>query len=198
MKLLLLKTSVGLIVVQGLIEEFMYEGGVSPYNDDDTFNTRQKTQRGYCELVLLEFVLYSFLSLYAFSKTITPPPSSRGHSNENESGGGGDLYAVAGNTHNHSHSINSSSSSGVGGGGGAVVTRSTSSGALLSNSKYDHGTSSNSSSGASSDDDSSCKRSRDKQSFFRFVCSVFAIWDIFGSITYTGVNEHEALLPHAV
>ena len=180
MKLLLLKTSVGLIVIQGLIEEFMYEGGVSPYNDDGTFNTRQKTQRGYCE-----FVLYSFLSLYAFSKTITPPPSSRGESGDNILGDGDDIYAVAGNSMSRS-------------GGGAVVTRSTSSGALVNNHTTNHKQEISSSGSSSYYDDSSCKQSRDNQSFFRFLCSVFSIWDVFGTITYTGLNEQEALLPRAV
>jgi hypothetical protein len=45
----LLKVSVGAIVVEGLIEQFIVMAGASPYSDDSTFNTEEQTQRGYCE-----------------------------------------------------------------------------------------------------------------------------------------------------
>jgi len=64
-----------MIVLEGLIEQFIYIAGASPYNDDDTFSTEEKTQRGYCILVLLEFAIISFLYVYAYSKKVTPPPA---------------------------------------------------------------------------------------------------------------------------
>ena len=48
-KLLLLKVSVGAIVVQGLIESFVFSSGASPYGDDDEFSAEDKTLRAYCE-----------------------------------------------------------------------------------------------------------------------------------------------------
>lgn len=51
-KLLLLKVSVGAIVVQGLIESFVYSSGASPYKDDDVFSAEDKTLRAYCELLI--------------------------------------------------------------------------------------------------------------------------------------------------
>ena len=52
-KLLLLKVSVGAIVVQGLIESFIYSSGASPYKDDDVFSAEEKTMRAYCESLYL-------------------------------------------------------------------------------------------------------------------------------------------------
>jgi len=48
-KLLLLKVSVGAIVVQGLIESFVFSSGASPYGDDDEFSAEDKTLRAYCK-----------------------------------------------------------------------------------------------------------------------------------------------------
>lgn len=55
-KLVLLKCSVGLIVLEGLICSFLISSGRTPYSDDDgddTYDADEKTQRGYCELPLL-------------------------------------------------------------------------------------------------------------------------------------------------
>lgn len=49
LKLLLLKISVGAIVVLGLVESFLYSSGTSPFKDDDEFNAEEKTLRAYCE-----------------------------------------------------------------------------------------------------------------------------------------------------
>ena len=48
-KLILLKISVGAIVVQGLIESFLYTSGTSPFKDDDTYDSEEKTLRAYCQ-----------------------------------------------------------------------------------------------------------------------------------------------------
>jgi len=51
-KLLLLKCSVGLIVLEGLIANFLISSGRSPYSSDDgddRYDTEEKTQRGYCK-----------------------------------------------------------------------------------------------------------------------------------------------------
>lgn len=53
-KLVLLKVSVGAIVLQGLVEQFLVMADAEPYSDDGTFDAEQKTQRGYCEQSLQE------------------------------------------------------------------------------------------------------------------------------------------------
>jgi hypothetical protein len=52
-KLLLLKMSVGAIVLQGLIESFLYSSGASPYGDDANFDSEEKTLRAYCTYYLI-------------------------------------------------------------------------------------------------------------------------------------------------
>ena len=52
MKLFLLKFSVGIIVLEGIICTFLVSSGKSPYSSDDgddRYDTAEKTQRGYCE-----------------------------------------------------------------------------------------------------------------------------------------------------
>jgi hypothetical protein len=44
--------SVGLIVIQGLVETFLYSSGTSPFEDDDRYNAEDKTLRAYCTFVL--------------------------------------------------------------------------------------------------------------------------------------------------
>jgi hypothetical protein len=61
-KLLLLKCSVGLIVLEGLIANFLVSSGKSPYSSDDgddTYDTEAKTQRGYCECIVHHLFLFS-------------------------------------------------------------------------------------------------------------------------------------------
>lgn len=51
-KLFLLKCSVGLIVLEGLIANFLVNSGKSPYSaddGDDMYDMEEKTQRGYCK-----------------------------------------------------------------------------------------------------------------------------------------------------
>ncbi len=45
--MVLLKMSVGLIVLQGLIVQFMVVTKAEPYDDDSDWDAEQKTQRGY-------------------------------------------------------------------------------------------------------------------------------------------------------
>jgi len=58
-KLFLLKFSVTLIVMQGLIANILVTTHTGPYSDDDgddRYNENDKTIRGYCSLVLLELL----------------------------------------------------------------------------------------------------------------------------------------------
>jgi hypothetical protein len=48
-KFALLKFSVGLIVLQGLVVQFMVAADAQPYNDDNNWTAEEKTQRGYCK-----------------------------------------------------------------------------------------------------------------------------------------------------
>lgn len=67
-KLLLLKVSVGAIVVQGLIESFVYTSGASPYKDDDVFSAEEKTLRAYCKLILkLLLLIVQYVKLHVNS-----------------------------------------------------------------------------------------------------------------------------------
>lgn len=62
-KFALLKFSVGLIVLQGLVCEFMIQANAEPYNDDNNWSSEEKLQRGYCKSCI--FILLSlFLSFY--------------------------------------------------------------------------------------------------------------------------------------
>lgn len=57
-KLFLLKCSVGLIVLEGLIANFLVNSGKSPYSSDDgddMYNMEEKTQRGYCKFASFNF-----------------------------------------------------------------------------------------------------------------------------------------------
>lgn len=80
-KLLLLKFSVGMIVLEGLIEQFIVLAGASPYGDDGPYDTAENTQREYCALVLLEFAIISLVYYYAYSYKITAPPASSSNTN---------------------------------------------------------------------------------------------------------------------
>ena len=46
-KFLVIKFSVGLIVAQGLVAQFLTITGSSPYVDDDHLSAKEKTIRGY-------------------------------------------------------------------------------------------------------------------------------------------------------
>jgi hypothetical protein len=74
-KVMLLKFSVGLIVLQGLVEQGLVLANAEPYNDDSEWTKEDKTQRGYCLLVMLEFVLLQVPYLFAFIPVITASPA---------------------------------------------------------------------------------------------------------------------------
>lgn len=75
---MLLKFSVGLIVLQGLIAQFLVLTNTEPYNDDSTWNKEDKTLRGYCLLVMLEFVILQVPYLIAYTPKILPNPAKEG------------------------------------------------------------------------------------------------------------------------
>ena len=67
MKLFLLKFSVGIIVLEGIICTFLISTGKTPYSDDDgddSYNSDEKTQRGYCEFIWFKVILKWFCSYY--------------------------------------------------------------------------------------------------------------------------------------
>ena len=47
--MMLLKFSIGLIVMEGLACEFIIALDKAPYSDDGTFSTEEKQQRAYCK-----------------------------------------------------------------------------------------------------------------------------------------------------
>ena len=94
LKLFLLKVSVGLIVVEGIICDLLTSFGGSPFSDDDHYSSEEKTVRGYCKcfavdvkllywlnvvgiLVLLEYVVLVVPFLVAFTYKITPSENAQ-------------------------------------------------------------------------------------------------------------------------
>lgn len=71
-KIVLLKISVGLIVIQGLIEEFLYAFGVITVESSSTFSGKERAQRYYCFIVLVEYSLLSAAVYYAYAAEIKP------------------------------------------------------------------------------------------------------------------------------
>ena len=69
-KILLLKFSVGLIVVQGLIEEFLFSTGVIALSSSAHYSSQDRAQRWYCIVVLAEYSLLSVALYYAYSGEI--------------------------------------------------------------------------------------------------------------------------------
>ncbi len=98
-KVVLLKSAVGLMVVQGLIEEILFSVGMlNSLNTNSNFTAQENASRGYCEdnfllfmspiyhadlfdmwycvvlssgvLLLIEFGVFSLILLYAFSLTM--------------------------------------------------------------------------------------------------------------------------------
>ncbi len=49
LKVLLLKISVGLITIQGIVVELMNQFGANPYEGNDQFSAEDRLQRNYCE-----------------------------------------------------------------------------------------------------------------------------------------------------
>lgn len=76
-KILLLKFSVGLIVVQGLIEEIVFGSGLIHVEDSPSFTAEDRAQRLYCFIVLFEYMFLSILVYLAFSTAILPAAGFR-------------------------------------------------------------------------------------------------------------------------
>jgi hypothetical protein len=72
-KMILLKLSVGLIVLEGLIVTFMIAAGDEPNPSDDMYNREETLQRAFCFLVLIEFSVLSIFAAIAFGRQIQPP-----------------------------------------------------------------------------------------------------------------------------
>ena len=71
-KIILLKISVGLIVIQGLIEEFLFAFGVIKVEGSSSFSGKERAQRFYCFIVLVEYALLSSAVYYAYTSEIKP------------------------------------------------------------------------------------------------------------------------------
>jgi hypothetical protein len=71
-KLLLLKFSVGLIVIQGLIEEILWVLQVIPISPSSLYSAEDRSQRFYCFIVLLEYAFLAIAVYYAYSPEIKP------------------------------------------------------------------------------------------------------------------------------
>lgn len=84
LKLLMVKVTVGLITLQGLVESLLVASNDIPYNDDDVYSADEKAQRFYCFLVLVEFTVLSFIFLYAYGLKKIEAPTAPGY--ESESG----------------------------------------------------------------------------------------------------------------
>ena len=78
-KILLLKFSVGLIVIQGLIEEFLFATGYITIGDSDSYSAEERAQRGYCLVVIFEYAFLSIAVFYAYSTEILPAESVDGN-----------------------------------------------------------------------------------------------------------------------
>ncbi len=50
LKIMLLKMSVGLITIEGIIVELMNAFGANPYEANDEYSAEDRLQRNYCEL----------------------------------------------------------------------------------------------------------------------------------------------------
>ena len=79
-KIILLKISVGLIVIQGLIEEFLYAFGIIAVQPSEDFSGQDRAQRFYCFIVLVEYALLSAAVYYAYTTEIKPNERAQSHS----------------------------------------------------------------------------------------------------------------------
>ncbi|RYH09878.1 hypothetical protein EON65_39810 [archaeon] len=75
-KVMMLKLSITVIVLEGLIAEFMVRFGGSPYDDDHDWSMEDQTYRGYCSLVLIEYAILTIPYLVLWAMKVTPPASS--------------------------------------------------------------------------------------------------------------------------
>ena len=70
-KMILLKVSVGIIVLQGLIEEILWATGEIKLDSTSMFTGEERAQRIFCLAVLCEYALLSLPFYFAFSSVIT-------------------------------------------------------------------------------------------------------------------------------
>jgi hypothetical protein len=75
-KILLLKFSVGLIVIQGLTEEIVFGLGLVHVEDSPSYTAEDRAQRLYCFIVLFEYTFLSILVYLAYSTSILPAAGS--------------------------------------------------------------------------------------------------------------------------
>ena len=75
-KIWLLKFSVVLIVIQGLVEQYLFTAHVLKINDSSNYNAEDRAQMIYCFIVLCEYFLLSYFFYWAYSVGISAPLSS--------------------------------------------------------------------------------------------------------------------------
>eukprot|EP01034_Spumella_vulgaris_P022052 gene22052-28147_t len=76
LKIMLLKMSVGLITIEGIIVELMNAFDANPYAANDEYSAEDRLQRNYCALVLIEFTVMAIVFYFAFGRKITAPNTS--------------------------------------------------------------------------------------------------------------------------
>jgi hypothetical protein len=81
-KIWILKFSVGLIVIQGLIEQFLYTAHTFNVQDSSNYSAEDRAQMIYCFIVLAEYFLLSYFFFWAYSVGISPPTSTSDSADE--------------------------------------------------------------------------------------------------------------------
>lgn len=104
-KIWLLKFSVGLIVIQGLIEQFLFDAHVLDIKDSSNYSAEDRAQMIYCFVVLCEYFLLSYFFYWAYSKGIQLPsdtsPTEDGFASDQKhlsTGTGGDVDPIPENS----------------------------------------------------------------------------------------------------
>jgi hypothetical protein len=85
-KMVLLKFCVGLIVIQGLIEQFLVSSKSVDVQSSSNFSAEDRGQMIYCFLVVTEYFLLSYIYYWAYSKDITPLGVPSLHDDDDEGG----------------------------------------------------------------------------------------------------------------
>jgi len=73
LKVFLLKISVGLITLQGIVVECLVEFGGNPYDSNSEYSAADRLQRNFCALILIEFTVMAGVYLWAFGAPVTVP-----------------------------------------------------------------------------------------------------------------------------
>ena len=66
-KFITVKVSVGLILIEDAVQQFLYSSGTINIDDDDEYTEEDKIQRIYCVIALAEFALLSYFLYNGFS-----------------------------------------------------------------------------------------------------------------------------------